>query len=98
MKEINGSLALTIRIIPGELYKVNYDKAAIINVVNYTDGSVYVAEKPEFDFIDNVGNFLTVTDGNSYNDYQFYSRNNSIYVKVDENVTEGTICLIRKQW
>ena len=96
IKEIKGDLTLTINIKAGDIYAVKYNKTAMLNIVNYTDGAIFISEKPNFDYIDNVGNFLTVTDGNSYNDYMFYKKGeNTLYIKAD---ADGYVCLVRKQW
>lgn len=95
-EKINGELVLTINIKAGEIYPIEYKSVAAVNVINYTDGSVFVSEKNNFEFNNNVGKFLTITDGNCYNEYMFYKAGkNTLYIKAD---ADGYICIARKIW
>ena len=93
---IKGEQCLTINIKAGEIYPIEYDKIAIADVINYTDGVIFVSEYNDFELNNNVGKYLTITDGNSYNEYVFYkSGKNTLYIKAD---ADGYICIIRKLW
>lgn len=87
---------LTIQVKAGDVITVEFTSVAAVNIINYTDGSIFVSEDNDFNTIDGVGKYLTITDGNCYNEYLFYkSGANKIYIKVD---ADGFICVIRKIW
>lgn len=93
---IQGKAVLTLKVTAGNVYAIKYNKASAINVVNYTDGSIFVSENPEINVDAEVGEFLVITDGNCYNEYLFYkSGTNIVYIKAD---ADGKICIVRKQW
>lgn len=94
--EILGTKYLTIKVKAGDIIPIKYVSAAALNIINYTDGSIFVNDTANFDFVDDVGDFLTITDGNCYNEYVFYKSGlNTIYVKCD---ADGYVCIVRKQW
>lgn len=93
---IKGEQCLTINIKAGEIYPIEYTNIAIADIVNYTEGVIFVSEENDFTFTDNVGKFLTITDGNTYNSYIFYkSGKNTLYIKAD---ADGYVCIMRKLW
>lgn len=95
-EKIKGKNVLTINMKAGDIYPIEYNSIAAANIVNYTDGVIYVSEQNEFTLNNNIGNYLIITDGNSYNEYYFYnSGKNTLYVKAD---ADGYICIIRKAW
>ena len=90
--------AITIKVLAGDIIELEFPSIARANIVNYTDGVIYVSEDNDFtlDETGKVGNYLTITDGNAYNEYIFYKKDkNKLYVKADTN---GYICVIRKIW
>lgn len=93
---VKGKQCLTINIKAGEIYPIEYNNIAIADIVNYTDGVIFVSEENNFNLVNNIGEYLTITDGNSYNTYIFNkSGKNTLYVKADAN---GYVCIIRKTW
>lgn len=93
---IKGQNVITIKVKAGDIQPIEYEQVASVDVVNYTDGTVFVSDKNDFEMVNNVGNYLTVTDGNSYNSFTLYkSGKNTIYIKTD---TDGMICVVRKIW
>ena len=96
MIHVDGSQAITIEVSSGNIYEIEYEDVAGVNIVNYTDGSIFVSEVNDFETTDGVGQYLTLTDGNMYNEYLFYkSGTNKLYIKCD---ADGHICLVRKLW
>lgn len=96
MITVKGNNVLTINVKAGDIVAIEYDKIAVANIVNYTDGSIFVSENNDFKLENNVGKYLTITDGNSYNEYVFYkSGKNTVYIKND---ADGYICVVRKIW
>lgn len=90
--------AITINMSAGDIVELEFPSIARANIVNYTDGVIYVSEDNDFtlDETGKIGNYLTITDGNAYNEYVFYKKDkNKLYVKADAN---GYICVIRKIW
>lgn len=93
---LNGKQCHTIKVKSGDIIAITYNQVESINIINYTDGSIFVSEQNNFTFENNIGDFLTITDGNSYNEYIFYkSGKNTIYIKCD---ADGVISIIRKVW
>lgn len=97
MKDIiKGKLALTIEMKAGDIWPIEYDSVSSLNIVNYTDGAIYVGEKNDFEYKNGVGEFLTISSSNGYNDYIFYSAGKHIiYIKADE---DGCVSIINKAW
>lgn len=94
--KIDGQIVLTLNVKAGDIIPIEYKSITSANVVNYTDGSIFVSETNDFSLIENVGKYLTITDGNSYNEYIFYkSGKNTLYIKAD---ADGYICVVRKLW
>lgn len=95
-EKVEGKNVLTINIKAGDIYPIEYKSIASANIVNYTDGVIFVSEKDDFTLTDGVGEYLVITDGNSYNEYVFYKAGkNILYVKAD---ADGYICVVRKAW
>ncbi len=93
---IKNKSVITINVKAGNIYPIEYDNIAMADIVNYTDGVIFVSEKNNFDLVNNVGEYLTITDGNSYNTYMFYKNgNNTLYIKAD---ADGYVCVVRKLW
>lgn len=93
---INCDSVLTIYLKAGDIIPIKFNSIASANIINYTEGSIFVSETNDFVLKDGVGNYLTITDGNCYNEYLFYkSGKNKLYVKAD---ADGFICIIRKIW
>lgn len=96
MTEYKGQQAMSISVSAGDVICINYDLISSLNIVNLTEGAIFVSEENDFEVSNNVGNFLTITDGNSYNEYFFYkNKKNKIYIKSDAN---GIVSVVRKQW
>lgn len=97
MKDVvKGELTLTIDMKAGDIYPIEYDNIATATIANYTDDGVYVSEKPEFEFENNIGKFLVIGSGAAYNDYIFYkSGKNTLYIKA---LTDGYVTIVRKRW
>lgn len=92
----DGKQCISVKVKAGDIISITYNQVESINISNYTDGSIFVSEENDFTFNNSVGNFLTITDGNSYNEYLFYkSGKNTIYIKCD---ADGVISIMRKQW
>ena len=93
---LNGKQCHSIKVKAGDIISITYDQVESVNISNYTDGSIFVSEENNFTYDNNIGNFLTITDGNCYNEYVFYkSGKNTIYIKCD---ADGVISIIRKLW
>lgn len=93
---IKGESVLTINVKAGDIYPIEFTNIASANIVNYTEGSIFVSENNNFELVNNVGKYLTISDGNSYNEYIFYKTGkNTLYIKVD---ADGFICVVRKLW
>lgn len=93
---IEGKHVLTINMAAEDIYPIEYDNIATANIINYTDGVIYVSEENNFELKNNIGEYLTITDGNAYNDYIFYKSGlNKLYIKAD---AAGYVCIVRKQW
>lgn len=97
MKEIvQGTLALTLDMKAGDIYPIEYQSVSSVNIVNYTDDSLFVSSSPDFEFNNNVGNFLTIASNNAYNEYVFFkSGKNTLYIKA---ISDGYVSIVRKQW
>lgn len=89
---------LSINMSAGDIIEIEFPSIACADVVNYTDGVIFVSEDNDFtlDETGKVGKYLTITDGNTYNEYTFYKKNKKkLYVKAD---ADGYICVMRKVW
>lgn len=97
MKDIvKGISALTIDMKAGDIYPIEYDNIATITIANYTEDGIYVSEKPNFEFEENIGEFMVIGSGSAYNDYMFYKNGkNTIYIKA---LTDGYVSIVRKRW
>lgn len=97
LKEIlHGKQAMSIKVKAGDIISIQYNSVESVNIGNYTDGSIFVSESNNFDYVNDVGNFLTITDGNCYNEYILYKPgSNTIYIKCD---ADGVVSIMRKQW
>lgn len=97
MKDIvKGEIALTLDMKAGDIYPIEYDNIATATIANYTEDGIYVSDKPEFEFENNVGKFLVIGSGAAYNDYIFYkSGKNTLYIKA---LTDGYVTIVRKRW
>lgn len=97
MKDIvKGEIALTLDMKAGDIYPIEYDNIATVTIANYTEDGIYVSEKPEFEFENNVGKFLVIGSGTAYNDYIFYKNGkNTLYIKA---LTDGYVTIVRKRW
>lgn len=96
MTTIKGSNILTLKVTANNVYHIKYDKISTLSIINYTEGSILISETNDFELIDNVGKYLIITDGNSYNDYIFYKSSPAdVYIKTK---TDGEICLVVKRW
>jgi len=91
-----GELILTLHVKADEIWPIQYDNVSTLNIVNYTDGAIFASENNNFEINNNVGKYLTITDGNAYNEYVFYkSGKNTIYIKTEG---DGFVCVIKKRW
>lgn len=97
MKDIvKGEIALTLDMKAGDIYPIEYDNIATVTIANYTEDGIYVSEKPEFEFENNIGKFLVIGSGTAYNDYVFYKNGkNTLYIKA---LTDGYVTIVRKRW
>ena len=97
MKDIvKGEIALTLDMKAGDIYPIEYDNIATVTIANYTEDGIYVSEKPEFEFENNIGKFLVIGSGTAYNDYMFYKNGkNTLYIKA---LTDGYVTIVRKRW
>lgn len=89
---------ITINMTAGDVVEVEFPTVARADIVNYTDGVIFVSEENDFtlDETGKVGKYLTITDGNTYNEYIFYRKDkNKLYVKAD---ADGYVCISRKIW
>lgn len=89
---------LTVKLTAGDIVEIEFPSIARADVINYTDGVIYVSEENNFELDESgvIGNYLTITDGNTYNEYIFYRKDNKkLYVKAD---ADGYICVVRKIW
>ena len=69
MKDIvKGGNALTLDMKAGDIYPIEYDNIATVTIANYTDDGIFVSENPEFEFNNDIGNFLVICSGAAYND------------------------------
>lgn len=94
--KVKGELVLTIDMKAGDIYPIEYDNIATASIANYTDDTLFISDKPEFDFEDNVGKFLVIGSGTAYNDFIFYkSGTNTLYIKA---LTDGYVTIVRKRW
>ena len=90
--------AISVNIKAGDIIEIEFPSIARANIVNYTDGAIFVSENNDFslDETGKIGNYLTITDGNAYYEYMFYKKDkNKLYIKAD---ADGFICIIRKIW
>ena len=97
MKDIiKGEIALTLDMKAGDIYPIEYDNIATVTIANYTEDGIYVSEKPEFEFENNIGKFLVIGSGIAYNDYMFYKNGkNTLYIKA---LTDGYVTIVKKRW
>ena len=97
MKDIvKGEIVLTLDMKAGDIYPIEYDNIATVTIANYTEDGIYVSEKPEFEFENNIGKFLVIGSGTAYNDYVFYKNGkNTLYIKA---LTDGYVTIVRKRW
>lgn len=97
MKDIvKGEIVLTLDMKAGDIYPIEYDNIATVTIANYTEDGIYVSEKPEFEFENNIGKFLVIGSGTAYNDYMFYKNGkNTLYIKA---LTDGYVTIVRKRW
>ena len=97
MKDIvKGGNALTLDMKAGDIYPIEYDNIATVTIANYTDDGIFVSENPEFEFNNDIGDFLVIGSGAAYNDYFFYKNGkNMLYIKA---LTEGYVSIVRKRW
>ena len=78
-EKIEGKNVLTVNMKAGDIYPIEYKSIASVNIVNYTDRVIFVSEKDDFTLTNGVGDYLVITDGNSYNEYVFYKAGKNGY-------------------
>ena len=93
---IKGENALTLDMSAGDIYPIEYDNIATATIANYTEDGIYVSENSDFEFVNNIGKFMTIGSGAAYNDYIFYKNGkNTLYIKA---LTDGYVSIVRKRW
>ena len=97
MKEIvTGQNMLTLDMKAGDIYPIEYDNVATITISNYSDNDVYISEESNFEFNNNVGNFLLVGSRTIQYNYFFYKNGkNTIYIKAIGN---GKVSIVKTRW
>ena len=94
MTTITGTSELTITATDTEIYRINYETSTAVDMFNNTDEDVFVNSTGTFTKTDNVGNYLTVPAGGSYNGFRpDISVGTALYIQAN---AAGTICVVRK--
>ena len=94
MNDVTGANELTIEATEGEIYKITYETSTAVDIFNDTDAPVYVNSSGTFEKSGNVGNYLTVPEGGSYNGFRPDIKSGTIiYVKAN---AAGNISVVRK--
>lgn len=92
---VKADMTVTIDMKADIVYEIEYTGSSV-NIINYSDGALLISEINDFEKVDGVGKYLTITSGNIYNDYIFHkSGKNYLYAKADK---AGQICLVKKNW
>ena len=95
MTDITGTSELTIKkVAAANIYKITYQVPTTIDICNNTNGPIYVNSVGAFSETGNVGNYLTVPEGGSYNGFR-PAEGASIYINA---TAEGEICVIKKRY
>lgn len=94
MTDVTGTNELTITATGEEIYKINYRSSTAVDIFNNTDEDVFVNSTGTFTKTDNVGNYLTVPAGGSYNGFRpDISAGTTVYIQAN---AAGNICVVRK--
>lgn len=89
MKNIKGNKFLTIAGVAGEVYRITYTKCFEVDIINSSDGDLYVGSSENFTTEDGVSNYAVIKSGGYYNGLRV---SGSLYLK--SNGT-GEITVIR---
>lgn len=95
MTEIEGNALMTLTANAGETYCVQYNSNYIVDILNETDGEIYISSDGDFNETGDTANYLTIPAGNGYNNYNhIYAFENKLYIKAD---TSGKICITARR-
>lgn len=88
---MKGKNNLSINVSEDSIYKIEYDSWFRVNILNYTDGEIYVSSNENFDFDGDVAEVLTIGSKMFYNG--FATASGSIYIKA---LKTGVVVIARE--
>lgn len=91
MTNINGKALITLTVGEGEEYCLQYEDNHSVDIINNTDGAIYISSDGVFDSSDGAGHYLTIPEGCGYNGYNHMYMSNKLFVKSNG---AGEVCII----
>lgn len=89
MKNIKGNKFLTIAGVAGEVYKITYTKCFEVDIINSSEGDLYVGDSEGFTTEDDVSDYAVIKSGSYYNGLRV---SGALYLKTNG---AGEITVIR---
>lgn len=91
--KIEAKRYITIHVNAPQTYEVEYNKEFKANILNNTNGSIYVSQSPEFVDGEVYNDFITLPENCIVNNVT--TKSNKIYIKVNGSNVSGNIVIER---